>query len=45
MRRVGWSLGCDDEFILRAYILTLVESTDAEVTDFEVRLELTRVNE
>ena len=39
MGRADWGLGCDIEFILRVYILTPGESTDAEVADFEVRSE------
>ena len=33
MRRADWGLGCGVEFILRVYILTPGESTDAEVAD------------
>ena len=36
---VDWGLGNGNEFIHRAYILTLQESTDAEVADFESGLE------
>jgi len=42
MRRVGWNLGDDEEFILRVYIWTVREPTEPAVASFEVRLELTR---
>ena len=35
MMQASWSLGDGNEFICRLYILTLEESTDPEVTDFE----------
>ena len=34
--QVSWGLGDGNRFFCRVYILTLEESMDVEVTDFEV---------